>query len=441
MSGSSSHKAPVRPALDNLTSDQLMAATLGNVDWLKLSLANAGSELKADRYGFTAVHTAARQAKLQCLKLLAERYNVNLNLPTRLGRSPLHLTLNQKNGSRALDCVRFLIGRGADVNAKDRNGVTPLHLAAREGLQECLVTLVEAGGDVYAKDTKGLKPIDLCKIHCHRDCARYLKSVMWKKEKESYARDVKKMDRLVNNIYETEQETRLNMKKREELLRQSNFSQWIDAKGFPETIRQKYGCRERDLSESKPLRCCHSKSSDGYKDSDAKSSKGEKLHLQKGDKTKTPGSSTRFQSRRSGTLSCNWNRSVNPSMPPATSISRRPTLRLGAEPEEPIREDFSAYVSIIKDSGGNRKIRTASGRVATPPSSLPYEVIERKLFPGTVPRGRIRMPQEFKSTHVFELPKKHQPACGPHNQPEIEFHLRQTYDSQFKKMAKERGRL
>lgn len=52
------------------------------------------------------------------------------------------------------------------------SGVTPLHLAASEGLLDCVEMLVQAGADVQARDNIGLTPLDFARIWCHRKVAR-----------------------------------------------------------------------------------------------------------------------------------------------------------------------------------------------------------------------------------------------------------------------------
>ena len=69
------------------------------------------------------------------------------------GTTPLH------NASTA-EVVMAVLEAGADLEAQDGSGRTPLHVAAMDGTVETVTALLEAGADPKARDESGKLPFD-----------------------------------------------------------------------------------------------------------------------------------------------------------------------------------------------------------------------------------------------------------------------------------------
>ena len=94
--------------------------------FLLQELIRGGENVKAlDNDSRTALHYAAREGYLDCLKLLIKA-GADLNAKENDGWTALHWAA--RNGK--LDCVKALIEAGADLNAQKNDGWTALHLAA-----------------------------------------------------------------------------------------------------------------------------------------------------------------------------------------------------------------------------------------------------------------------------------------------------------------------
>jgi ankyrin repeat protein len=88
-------------------------------------------------------------------RLLA--HGAEVNAKNSSGMTPLHLAAG--NGHK--DVAELLLAHGAEVNAKNSSGMTPLHLAAGNGHKDVAELLLAHGAEVNAKDNFGNTP-----LHC-----------------------------------------------------------------------------------------------------------------------------------------------------------------------------------------------------------------------------------------------------------------------------------
>ncbi|XP_069488371.1 ankyrin repeat domain-containing protein 53 isoform X2 [Ambystoma mexicanum] len=420
--------------------EQLLAAAIGNLTGLELSLKFANDEIKADKYGFTATHLAALHGRLQCLKLLVQGYNADVNLASVAGWRPIHLVLSKKSGPRALECMEYLIEQGADINAKTETRVTPLHQAANEGLLDCIVVLTEAGADTHAVDAYGKRPIDLSKMWNHRSCVRYLRHAMWMRDKEELDEEIQKLEKLKINLMGDDNYVKKKYKKEQDLFCQLAFCDWLENKQFDEkrkkaflhqseetsdvdsqTYRRRRGeiekllyreeryqkalmealvkaQKEEPRSESKPSSKCKTQTHPVLPDKKA----AEKVTIEEVVKERSP----------SGAVHRTGN---------ASTKGVKHQIKL----EDLQNFDFGSYLSFAKDMFDHSNINVHSGGTMVSPSKLTKEDMRKYIVPGTVV-NRIQMPQELKARHIFDVKRKRKSAKA--HESEVGLHLGETLD-------------
>lgn len=66
-----------------------------------------------------------------------------------------------------LQAVTSAIKAGANINAKDRNGRTPLHFAARYNQLSACYLLISKRADVFARDAYGQTPVECADLKTH----------------------------------------------------------------------------------------------------------------------------------------------------------------------------------------------------------------------------------------------------------------------------------
>ncbi|EAX91611.1 ankyrin repeat protein, putative [Trichomonas vaginalis G3] len=94
----------------------------------------------------------------------------DINAKDRIGLTPLHSAA--KNNSK--ETAEILISNGADINAKDRIGLTPLHYAAKYNNKEIAEILISNGADINAKDEDGSTPLHYAAMNNSKETAEIL---------------------------------------------------------------------------------------------------------------------------------------------------------------------------------------------------------------------------------------------------------------------------
>jgi hypothetical protein len=122
------------------------AADAGNIEAVKQHLA-AGADVNAkDDWGKTPLYVAALGGLIQ---LNATAARIGTTAATQEEASGI-LNWMLDGLEKHKEIAELLIAKGAEVNAKDKYGRTPLHWAAKYGRKEIIELLLTNGADVNA---------------------------------------------------------------------------------------------------------------------------------------------------------------------------------------------------------------------------------------------------------------------------------------------------
>ena len=90
--------------------------------------------------GSTILHWAVYSGHNDLVKILVEKKRVNLNSKDKEGKTPLFLAAETENR----EVMLYLIDKGANIFAKDNIDMTVMHYIARNGYIDILLSLKDA---------------------------------------------------------------------------------------------------------------------------------------------------------------------------------------------------------------------------------------------------------------------------------------------------------
>lgn len=108
------------------------------------------------------IHEAVKKNDLALVSDLIERNPELVNAQDGDGRTPLHWVVRAIPTN--LDLLLLLIEKGADINARDNNGVVALHSAARRANKEAVTLLIANGAELDVKDNTGNTPLSYAAV-------------------------------------------------------------------------------------------------------------------------------------------------------------------------------------------------------------------------------------------------------------------------------------
>jgi len=176
-------EAPEKPSIT-----LYLAMQRGDIEQIERHLRWGSDFNRLDRDGYAPLHVAVMNGRTAIVRLLL-KHSVEVDRPDKDGHTPLwHAVLGGHTliadllrkagarmeatawlldaahlGVRKREAIDYLARHGADLEARDAQGDTPLLIAIRQGNHKLAKHLVNAGADVTVKDAQGRTALQIAK--------------------------------------------------------------------------------------------------------------------------------------------------------------------------------------------------------------------------------------------------------------------------------------
>lgn len=126
------------------------AAAADQAESVRLLIEGGGDARAVDEGGYGATHHAARVGGITTLVILSGLNTLDVSQADAGGRTPLHLASFADSGVAAFESARFILENGANPNAKDSQGNSPVDLFFERGFTEAASVCVAYGATTPA---------------------------------------------------------------------------------------------------------------------------------------------------------------------------------------------------------------------------------------------------------------------------------------------------